>query len=129
MTITAVDIRAVTNKVISMHQLEEAQRRTREYQERESRRLTIMARAVELFEHVLEEIKKEAAAGRNSYHYSYGMDSRHGRVGEESQFKAEAIEQEARNRGFKTSFEYEDSNLGDSAAPCFVTNYWLEIGW
>lgn len=129
MTINAADIRGVTNKAITMQQLEEQQRKSRETHQRNVKRANIMLRSRELFEEVLEEIKKEADAGRNTYRYHYGEDTRYGSVSDEGRFKADAIDEEARNRGFKTSFKHEDSNMGDSAAPCFITQYWLEIGW
>jgi len=129
MTIDVTDIRRIQNEANARQEIEEREKRLREHRQSEAKRLAILSQAKELFEPVLEEIKKEAAAGRNFYRHSYGEDTRYGSVHQDSRWKADAIEEEARLRGFKTAWRKEDHDMGDSAAPCLITSYWLEISW
>ena len=77
----------------------------------------------DLFSKVVEDIKTAAAGGQTHYNYRYNNRD------DESKAKTSAIAGAARKQGFTVSYQDESVDHGDSAAPCVVQEYWLEIRW
>lgn len=123
MTTDADDIRRISDEAISRKEVEDRQRKLREQQSKEARRLAVMSRAAELFEAILVEITKLANKGSKSHNHNYNADY------EKDRWQAEAIADEAKGRGFKVRFKSQEANMGDSSAPGWTTFYWLEISW
>jgi hypothetical protein len=92
-------------------------------QEKEYKRLEVMSRAKELFVPVMEKIKEAANNGQTFYNHRYWHEN------ETTRWEAQAVAKEAKSHGFKAQFKSEESDMGDSAAPCWTTFYWLEIDW
>lgn len=120
---TADEMRAFANIAQAKKEREEANKRRREYEEKEARRLAIMARSDELFAPVLEKIKAAASRGETKISHYYAGSR------EDTKWEAQAIAEEARSHGFKAEHKSEETNHGDSAAPGWDTSYWLEIKW
>jgi hypothetical protein len=74
-------------------------------------------------EEIRPKIKEAADRGNKAVHISYDKENDH------SSTRMSIVREHAEKEGFTCSFDSERSNMGDSAAPCMVTSYWLEIRW
>jgi hypothetical protein len=119
----ADDMRSLTSSAKDLERLREQQQRRSEQEETDRLKREIEEHRDELFAKIAERIREAAARGSNHYDYRYNGESKKGKV------EASVIAEAARSHGFTVNYKDERVDHGDSAAPCVVQEYWLEIRW
>lgn len=125
---TVDEIREITAKSRARLAKEEAATRQAEHEAEESKRAELKAQIKDLFVPVDRQIKAAAHDGRVSARIYYHSSSFVARSNDQ-RIWARVITEEAELRGFRVKYGNETSNMGDSAAPCMVEQYWLDISW
>lgn len=119
----AAEMRSLQSQVLARKDNEDRLRRVQEAKDQAAKRAKVEAQAQELFAPILEDIRKAATSGQSNYNYHFS------RYGDDEIMKAQVIGIEAEKQGFTAIFKQEDHDMGDFAAPCHTTLYWLEIRW
>ena len=119
---TANQMRLITDASKHKKDASKIRQKLQKNKELELERLAIMSRSKEIFDPVMQQIKFIAERGDHAFSYFYGTNR-------DNIWLADAVAQEAAVHGFKVAYKHANSDMGDSSAPCWVTNYWLEITW